>query len=52
MKKIYKDKNLNKIRNKEIRKLNDEKRIPKMYKKVKLKMQDAKIKELKEMTLI
>ena len=64
MKKIYNDKNLNKIRNKEIRELNREKKgIPKKYKKSKIKNVrdvkreereeiDAKIKELKEMTLI
>ena len=64
MKKIYNDKNLNKIRKKEIRELNKEKKgIPKKYKKNKIKNVrnvkreereeiEKKIKELKEMTLI
>ena len=64
MKKIYNDKNLNKIRKKEIRELNKEKKgISKKYKKNKIKNVrnvkreereeiEKKIKELKEMTLI
>ena len=50
MKKIYNDKNLNKIRNKEIRELNREKKgIPKKYKKSKIKSKrNAKREEREE----